>query len=62
MVEVCRDADVLFSAKHPVLSMHPLNLCFENSIAPGYITEKILHARMAGCVALSYAHSSFKLD
>ena len=46
--ELQRDSDILFPAKHPILVDHPFNLCFENSISPGYITEKILHARMAG--------------
>ena len=60
--ELNRDSDTLFHAKHPILINHPFNLCFENSISPGYITEKILHARMAGCVALTYSHSTFRLD
>ena len=60
--EICRDASALFPAKHPVLVKHLMNLCFENSIAPGYITEKILHARMAGCVALTYAHPTCNND
>jgi hypothetical protein len=60
--ESCRDASMLFPAKHPILIRHAMNLCFENSIAPGYITEKILHARMAGCLALTYAHPSCQDD
>ena len=55
-----RDSDTLFPAKHPILINHPFNLCFENSISlaislKGYI-------RMAGCVALTYSHSTFRLD
>jgi hypothetical protein len=32
------------------------NLCFENSLAPGYITEKLIEAKMAGCVPLYYGY------
>ena len=31
---------------------HKFTLCFENSQAPGYITEKVLHSKMGGCVPI----------
>lgn len=39
-------------AKHLFFSKHRFALTFENSQAAGYITEKLLHAKMAGCVPL----------
>ena len=39
-------------SKHAFFSQHQFTLSFENSQAPGYITEKVLHAKMAGCVPL----------
>ncbi len=57
-----RSADMLFNAKKLLLNGYAFNLCFENSIAPGYITEKVLHARMAGCLALTYAHPTINKD
>ena len=60
--EACRDSESLFAAKREFLRGYTMNLCFENSIAPGYVTEKILHARMAGCLALTYAHPSCNID
>ena len=40
------------ATKHAFLQDHTFNLCFENSVAPGYVTEKLLHAKLAGCVPL----------
>jgi GR25 family glycosyltransferase involved in LPS biosynthesis len=31
---------------------HKFTLSFENSQAPGYITEKVLHSKMAGCLPI----------
>ena len=39
-------------AKFEFLKRHTFNLCYENSVAPGYVTEKLLHAKLAGCVTL----------
>lgn len=39
-------------SKHAFFTQHQFTLSFENSQAPGYITEKVLHAKMAGCVPL----------
>jgi GR25 family glycosyltransferase involved in LPS biosynthesis len=39
-------------AKHAFLKEHTYCICYENSSAPGYVTEKLLHAKLAGCVPL----------
>jgi hypothetical protein len=36
--------------KREILSKYRVNVCFENSEAPGYVTEKPLEAWQAGCV------------
>jgi GR25 family glycosyltransferase involved in LPS biosynthesis len=41
-------------AKYNFMSLHKFSLCFENSIGDGYVTEKLLHAKLAGCVPLYY--------
>jgi GR25 family glycosyltransferase involved in LPS biosynthesis len=39
-------------SKHHFFAEHKFTLSFENSQSPGYLTEKLLHAKMAGCVPL----------
>jgi len=39
-------------SKLAFLRDHTYNLCFENQLADGYVTEKLLHAKLAGCVPL----------
>lgn len=39
-------------AKVAYLQDHEYCLCYENSVAPGYVTEKLLHAKLAGCIPL----------
>jgi GR25 family glycosyltransferase involved in LPS biosynthesis len=39
-------------SKHHFFGEHQFTLSFENSQSPGYITEKLLHAKMAGCIPL----------
>jgi GR25 family glycosyltransferase involved in LPS biosynthesis len=39
-------------AKHAFLKKHRFCICYENSLAPGYVTEKLLHAKLAGCIPL----------
>jgi hypothetical protein len=48
--------------KLKILSRSVVNICFENSIGEGYVTEKLLHARAMGCKALYWGHSSYKND
>jgi GR25 family glycosyltransferase involved in LPS biosynthesis len=39
-------------SKHHFFAEHQFTISFENSQSPGYVTEKLLHAKMAGCVPL----------
>jgi hypothetical protein len=48
--------------KLAILSRSVINLCFENSLGEGYVTEKLLHARMMGCKALYWGDSSYSKD
>ena len=43
-------------------SNHKFSLSFENSQASGYITEKVLHAKMAGCVPLYWGDKDTDTD
>ena len=48
--------------KYNFLSNHKFSLSFENSQAAGYITEKVLHAKMAGCVPLYWGDADTDID
>jgi hypothetical protein len=50
------------ASKYDLLSRYRFNLCFENSIFPGYYTEKLLQAWVGGCVPLYYSDGWFKFD
>jgi GR25 family glycosyltransferase involved in LPS biosynthesis len=41
---------------------HKFTLCFENSQAPGYITEKVLHSKMAGCLPIYWGDTDTDSD
>lgn len=45
----------LQASKYTVLTRYRYALAFENSLFPGYYTEKPLHAWVAGCVPLYFA-------
>jgi GR25 family glycosyltransferase involved in LPS biosynthesis len=49
-------------AKYIFMRDHKFALCFENSIGDGYVTEKLLHAKMAGCIPLYYGDESCLVD
>jgi hypothetical protein len=49
-------------SKHRFFTDHRFTLSFENSQAGGYITEKVLHAKMAGCVPLYWGDSETDND
>ena len=49
------------TAKHDFLKDHTFCICYENSVADGYVTEKLLHAKMAGCIPL-YGGCDASLD
>jgi len=48
--------------KLEILSRSVINVCFENSLGEGYVTEKLLHAIALGCKALYWGHSSYLSD
>lgn len=48
--------------KLEILARSVINVCFENSIGDGYITEKLLHAKMMGCKALYWGDPGFSQD
>ena len=52
----------LLESKYSVLPKYRFNLCFENSLFPGYYTEKALQAWVAGCLPLYYADQWFRED
>ena len=49
-------------SKYHFFSKHKFTISFENSQAPGYITEKVLHAKMAGCVPLYWGDKETATD
>jgi len=51
-----------FVNKSEILSRTHINICFENSVSPGYITEKLFHALAHHCYALYWGDPSFKDD
>jgi alpha(1,3/1,4) fucosyltransferase len=44
-------------SKYHFFSDRRFSISFENAQSPGYITEKVLHAKMAGCVPLYWGDS-----
>ena len=49
-------------SKYHFFSRHKFTLSFENSQSPGYITEKVLHSKMAGCVPLYWGDEGADRD
>ena len=49
-------------AKLQALSAYRFSLCYENSIAEGYHTEKLLHGKVAGGIPIYYGHASVASD
>lgn len=49
-------------AKLQVLSGYKFSLCYENSISPGYVTEKLLHGKACGGVPIYYGCDEAGLD
>ena len=49
-------------SKYHFFSKHKFTISFENSQADGYITEKVLHAKMAGCVPLYWGDKDTDAD
>lgn len=48
--------------KVDLLKNYRYNICFENTIYPGYVTEKLLQAKVAGCVPIYYGTDSANID
>ena len=48
--------------KLEAISNYKFSVCYENSIAPGYVTEKLLHAKVAGCIPIYFSHNTFEKD
>lgn len=48
--------------KYDIISNYKFNICFENGIHPGYYTEKLIHAKVAGCLPLYCADENCKMD
>ena len=46
-------------AKLSLLSKYKFHYCDENTLFPGYVTEKLIHACIAGCIPI-YSHSNLK--
>jgi len=49
-------------SKMAIMPDYKFNLCFENSIIPGYVTEKALQAKMAGCIPLYWGDPAYRVD
>lgn len=49
-------------SKYHFFSKHKFTISFENSQAPGYITEKVLHAKMAGCIPIYWGDKETDTD
>lgn len=49
-------------AKITFFKDHKFCIAFENSSAPGYVTEKLLHAKMAGCIPIYWGDESALSD
>ena len=54
--------DFGYKKKINLVSNYRFNYCPENSLHDGYFTEKILHARLAGCIPIVYADKYVSLD
>jgi glycosyl transferase family 10 (putative fucosyltransferase)/alpha-1,3-fucosyltransferase FucT-like protein/SEC-C motif-containing protein len=52
----------LRQSKYTILPSYKFNICFENSMFPGYYTEKALQAWAGGCVPLYFADRFASLD
>jgi Glycosyltransferase family 10 (fucosyltransferase) C-term/Alpha-(1,3)-fucosyltransferase FucT N-terminal domain len=48
--------------KYDILKDYIFNLCPENSLYPGYYTEKIVEAYAAGCIPITWADPNVKVD
>jgi len=49
-------------SKYHFFSNHKFTISFENSQAAGYITEKVLHAKIAGCIPIYWGDNNTDTD
>ena len=45
-----------------LISNYKFNICFENTISPGYYTDRMPHAKAAGCLPLYWADNNCERD
>jgi hypothetical protein len=48
--------------KMEILPDYKFNLCFENTIIPGYTTEKAIQAKVAVCIPLYWGDPAYRID
>ena len=48
--------------KIDLIKKYKYNICFENTIQEGYVTEKLLEAKIAGCIPIYYGHPTVSKD
>lgn len=48
--------------KYNIISDYKFNMCFENTVQSGYHTEKLLHAKTAGCIPLYWGADTISED
>jgi len=48
--------------KLELISKYKFNICFEANMRPGYVCEKILHAKAAGCIPLANIDKTVSTD
>lgn len=48
--------------KLKLLAQYKFSLCYENSSYPGYVTEKLLHAKVAGTIPIYWGSRTVALD
>lgn len=48
--------------KHDFLRKYKFSLAYENSSSPGYTTEKLLHAKAAGCIPIYWGDPKVERD
>ena len=54
--------DPYHGCKIDLMSKYRYNICFENTLHPGYVTEKLLEAKVAGCIPIYYGSDSAAID
>lgn len=47
---------------YSLLKQYRFNICFENSIHPGYCTEKLFRAKASGCIPIYYGPKESNTD